>query len=125
MIALAAFLSLVTPQNMGGLVEAIELAENSSWSLPGGGLQFTRRTWEEETKLPYSFANKREVAKTIARQRLIKHALAFEAVGVQPTAYMLGCAWNKGFAGAMKLRREKQKCSYGERVQNLFEAYGK
>jgi hypothetical protein len=124
-IALAAFLGLVTPQNLGGVVEAIIMAENSPWSSPGGALQFTERTWREETSLPYSYAQKPEVAKTIARQRLVKHARALEALHIDATAYLLGSMWNRGFVGALALRKQHQKCPYGERVQNLFEAYTK
>ena len=125
MIALAAFLGIVTPTELPRVVDAIEMAENSPWESPGGALQFTERTWKEETDLPYFCAKNPMIAKVVAMRRLSKHCAALEAMKIEPTAYLLGCMWNKGFVGALRLRRLNQKCSYGERVENLFNAYTK
>lgn len=128
MIALAFFLGMVgtevTPRptsELGHLILAIEMAENTPWSHPGGGLQFTERTWREETRLPYSYAKQRNTAFAVAGTRLRRYAKRLEDQGIEPTAYLLGSIWNKGFTGALRLREKNQKCSYGERVHNLFE----
>ena len=125
MIMLAAILGFVSPTDMPRVVEAIEMAENTPWTHAGGGLQFTQRTWREETSMPYARAKDRETAKGIAVRRLNRHAHAFAALGIQPTAYLLGSAWNKGFKGALTLYYQKRKCEYGDRVQNLYVAYTK
>jgi|LakMenEpi03Aug12_release.lakeMendotaPanAssembly.Ray.scaffolds.fasta_scaffold191638_3 hypothetical protein len=122
MIALAVILGLVSPSEIDTVVQAIEMAENSPWNSPGGALQFKESTWKEETKLPYSYAQKPVIARKIARERLMKHAAALERLGIKPTAYLLGSAWNKGFTGALRLRKANQKCKYGERVHNIFES---
>lgn len=129
MIALAFFLGVAgmnanTPvrpvSELGNLVLAIEMAENTPWSHPGGGLQFTERTWREETRLPYSYAKQRNIAFAVAGERLRNYAKRLEDRGIEPTAYLLGSIWNKGFTGALRLHEKKQRCSYGERVHNLY-----
>lgn len=119
---LAMFVGLAGEPDTQKLITAIEQAENTPWSYPGGGLQFTANTWREETKLPYSHAKIRATAKAIAAQRIQRYARKLHAMGIEPTPYLMGSIWNKGFTGAMNLRRDKKKCKYGERVQNLFEA---
>jgi hypothetical protein len=128
MIALAFFLGMVGAEgglrptsDLGHLILAIEMAENTPWSHPGGGLQFTERTWREETRLPYSYAKQRGAAYAVAGTRLRQYAKRLEDKGIEPTAYLLGSIWNKGFTGALRLREKNQKCPYGERVHNLFE----
>lgn len=122
MAVLAMFVGLAGDANTQKLIVALEQAENTPWSAPGGGLQFTASTWREETKLPYSHAKIKPTAKAIAAQRIQRYARKLHAMGIEPTPYLMGSIWNKGFTGAMQLRREKKKCKYGERVQNLFEA---
>lgn len=119
---IAMFVGLAGEPDTQKLVTAIEQAENTAWSHPGGGLQFTLRTWREETRLPYSDAKIPATARAIAVQRLQRYARKLHTMGIEPTPYLMGSIWNKGFTGAMSLRREKKKCRYGERVQNLFEA---
>jgi len=119
---LAMFVGLAGEADTQKLITAIEQAENTSWSAPGGGLQFTASTWREETKLPYSHAKIKSTARAIAAQRIQRYARKLHAMGIEPTPYLMGSIWNKGFTGAMQLRREKKKCKYGERVQNLFNA---
>lgn len=119
---LAMFVGLAGEADTQKLITAIEQAENTPWSAPGGGLQFTAATWREETKLPYSHAKIKSTARAIAAQRIERYARKLHAMGIEPTPYLMGSIWNKGYAGAMKLRREKKRCKYGERVQNLFEA---
>jgi len=119
-MALLLFIGLAGEPNVQVLVDAIEMAENTPWSYPGGGLQFTTVAWREETKLPYSSANRKHIAQRLAAQRLERHARQLHALGIEPTPYLLGSIWNKGFNGALRLRREGVKCNYGERVENLF-----
>lgn len=107
------------------LVKAIEMVENTPWSHPGGGLQFTAQTWREETKEEYAKANNRQFAREIAAQRLTKLIRRVRALGIEPTPYLLGSMWNKGFTGALRLKNENRHDDYGKRVQNCFEAYTK
>ena len=118
--AILMFIGIASEPNLERLVAAIEMAENTAWSHPGGGLQFTTVAWREETKLAYRYANVRETARQMAVQRLERQARQLHALGIEPTPYLLGSIWNKGFTGALRLRREGKNCNYGERVENLF-----
>jgi hypothetical protein len=120
MIAIILFLGLAGEPNLKVLVEAIEHAENTPWSYPGGGLQFTAAAWGEETKLPYRYAKEKPHAKAIAVQRLERYARQLRARGIQPTPRLLGTVWNKGYTGALRIHRDGTHCEYGERVENLF-----
>lgn len=120
MITLLMFIGLAGEPDLRRLVEAIEMAENTSWDAKGGGLQFTEAAWREETKLPYRYANQKHHAKLIAVQRLERYARKLHALGIEPTPRLLGMVWNKGFTGALRLHREGHKCDYGQRVENLF-----
>lgn len=120
MMALMMFIGLAGEPNLKILVQSIEMVENTPWTYPGGGLQFTTAAWREETKLPYSDANQKPIARQMAMQRLERQARHLRALDIEPTPYLLGSIWNKGFTGALRLRRSGKKCSYGERVENLF-----
>lgn len=120
MIALLLFVGLASEPDLARLVNAIEMVENTAWTYPGGGLQFTVAAWQEETKMPYHYAKNKHYAKLYAAQRLERYARKLHVLGIQPTPCLLGSIWNRGFTGAMRLYREGQKCSYGERVENLF-----
>lgn len=125
MIALIMFIGMAGEPNLQQLVNAIEMAENTPWTYPGGGLQFTTVAWKEETKLPYRYANTKDTARQMAVQRIERQARQLKALGIEPTPYLLGSIWNKGFTGALRLRREGVRCNYGERVENLFYDLGK
>lgn len=118
--AIIMFVGVASEPNLERLVAAIEMAENTPWNYPGGGLQFTTVAWREETKLPYQYANQKYTARQMAVQRLERQARQLHALGIEPTPYLLGSIWNKGFTGALRLRREGKNCNYGERVENLF-----
>lgn len=120
MIAVVMFIGLMGEPDLQRLVEAIEMAENTPWNYPGGALQFTTAAWQEETKLPYRYANQRYYARLYARQRLERQARQLHALGIEPTPALMGTVWNKGFNGALKLHRAGTTCNYGERVENLF-----
>lgn len=119
-MALIMFIGLAGEPDLERLVLAIEMAENTAWTAPGGGLQFTERAWREETSLPYRYANQKYYAKLYARQRLERYARKLHALGIEPTPGLMGSVWNRGFTGAVRLYREGQKCGYGNRVNNLF-----
>jgi hypothetical protein len=114
------FIGLAGEPDMRLLVQAIEMAENTPWSHPGGGLQFTATAWGEETKLPYRYANQRYYARLYAGQRLERYARRLHAMGIEPTPRLLGVVWNKGFNGALRIHRTLESCDYGDRVENLF-----
>lgn len=119
-MALLLFIGLAGEPDLRVLVNAIEMAENTSWHAPGGGLQFTTAAWGEETKLPYRYANQRYYARLYAVQRLERYARQLHAMGIKPTPQLLGTVWNKGFTGALRIHRSGEICNYGERVENLF-----
>lgn len=117
---LATLVLLAGSPDMDKLVRSIETVENSSWDSAGGGLQFTKAAWAEETKLEYEKAKNRTVARRIAAQRLGKMAHRLEALGIPVTVRLLGSVWNKGFHGALELRRRGEPCDFGQRVENVF-----
>lgn len=119
MILTLMFGLLGTP-DLERIVKAIEVVEASPWTSPGGGLQFTTAAWKEMTKLPYDHAKRREVARPIAEERLARDARRLQALGIEPTPYLLGSIWNKGFNGALALKRQRKKDSYAQRVENVF-----
>lgn len=107
------------------LIHAIEAVENTPWTAPGGGLQFTPATWAEETRKEFSFASSRKHAREVAAARLSRFANRLKALGITPTPALMGSIWNKGFHGALSMRRDAIPDDYGERVSNYFYAYTK
>jgi hypothetical protein len=121
----AMIIALVGSPDINRVVQSIEAVENTPWTAPGGGLQFKRETWSEETDLPYERARSRELARNIAAVRISKYVHKLNALGITPTPYLLGSIWNKGWTGALRMRREKMPDDYAERVNNYFHAYTK
>lgn len=122
---LALMFGLLGTPDLDRVVKAIEMVEASPWNSPGGGLQFTRAAWREMTTKPYEEAQNRVVARAIAESRLSRDVRRLQALKIEPTPYLLGSIWNKGFNGALALRRSKRKDEYGERVETMFHAYTK
>ena len=102
---------------------AIEAVEHSAWTLPGGGLQWKESTWREETKESFTKANSREFSRQIAAQRLTKFVRKLHALDIPATPELLGSIWNRGWSGALAMRRQKGFCDYGRRVQNFHDFY--
>lgn len=117
---LAMMFTLLGSPDLEKLVRAIEVVEASPWTSQGGGLQFTTAAWREMTSLPYDWAKRRHVARSLAAERLARDARRLRALGIEPTPYLLGMIWNKGFNGALRLQREGVKVPYAERVDNVF-----
>lgn len=105
------------------LVRAIEAVENSRWDLPGGGLQWTKATWSEETKEDYKKSQVRVFSRNLAAQRIEKFIRKLQALGIPPTPYTLALLWNRGWTGGLIRRREPTKDDYAQRVENYFYAY--
>lgn len=102
------------------LVKAIEGAENTPWHFPGGGLQWTKVAWYEETNYDYTYANYRGISRQLAAQRITKFVRRLHALEIPATPYLLGSMWNHGFNGALRMRRQKQHDDFGQRVENLY-----
>lgn len=111
---------LIGSPDVEKLVRAIEIVESSPWDSQGGGLQFTAAAWREMTNMPYEWSKRRHVARPIAAERLARDARRLKSLGIEPTPYLMGLVWNKGFNGALRLQREGKKVSYAERVENVF-----
>lgn len=102
------------------LVKSIEQAENTPWHFDGGGLQWTKVAWYEETNYDYTYAKYSGISRQLAAQRITKFVRRLRALEIPATPYLLGSMWNHGFNGALKLRRLKVRDDYGQRVENLY-----
>ena len=116
-------LALNGAPDIDNVVRAIEAVENSAWTLPGGGLQWKESTWREETRESFTKANSREFSRQLAAQRLTKFVRKLRALDIPATPELLGCMWNRGWTGALAMRRQKEVCTYGQRVKNYHDFY--
>ena len=123
MIFAMIILALNGAPDIDKVVLAIEAVEHSAWTLPGGGLQWKESTWREETKESFTKANSREFSRQIAAQRLTKFVRKLHALDIPATPELLGSIWNRGWSGALMMRRQKGFCDYGRRVQNFHDFY--
>lgn len=123
MIFAMIILALNGAPDIDKVVLAIEAVEHSAWTLPGGGLQWKESTWREETKESFTKANSREFSRQIAAQRLTKFVRKLHALDIPATPELLGSIWNRGWSGALAMRRQKGFCDYGRRVQNFHDFY--
>ena len=108
--------------NQDKLISALYEMENGGhgWNIQGGGLQWTRVAWKEETSLPYELAMHPPTAIMLAKQRLAKHAARFAHKGITPTPYLLASAWHHGWDGAYDLYSKHILDDYGDRARNLY-----
>ena len=123
MILAMIILALNGAPDIDKVVLAIEAVEHSAWTLPGGGLQWKESTWREETKESFNKANSREFSRQLAAQRLTKFVRKLHARDIPATPELLGSIWNRGWSGALMMRRQKQFCDYGQRVKNYHDFY--
>jgi hypothetical protein len=123
MIGLALILGFAGNPDVPRLVRAIEAVENSSWASAGGGLQWSKAAWSEETKEEFNKAANRTFSRELAEQRLTKFIRRLHVLGIQPTPYLLALMWNRGWSGALARRKNPDRDDYGQRVENYFIAY--
>jgi hypothetical protein len=123
MILAMIILALNGAPDIDKVVLAIEAVEHSAWTLPGGGLQWKESTWREETRESFTLANSREFSRQLAAQRLTKFVRKLHALDIPATPELLGSIWNRGWTGALMMRRHKEVCDYGQRVRNYHDFY--
>lgn len=101
------------------LIRAIAAVEGNAWDSPGGGLQYTKATWYDYTRMPYREAQKPGPSTTVAI-RIIEDAVSrLQARGMKATVYLLALRWRYGFAGMIQRLTTKDN-DYASRVQNLY-----
>lgn len=101
------------------LLRAIAAVEGNAWNRPGGGLQFTKRTWYDYTAIPYEKAKQTHTATTVAL-RILEDAMSrLTKAGAEPTVYLLALRWRYGYAGMIQ-RKHTTDNDYAVRVQNLY-----
>jgi hypothetical protein len=123
MIGLAIILGFVGNPDVPRLVRAIEAVENSSWTSTGGGLQWSKATWSEETKEDFKKATDPKFSRELAEQRLNKFIRRLHVLDIRPTPYLLALMWNRGWSGALVRRKNSDRDDYAQRVENYFIAY--
>lgn len=121
--ALLLILGIAGDPNVPRLVRAIEAVENSPWDSPGGGLQWTKATWHEETKADYRKSQARTFSRNLAARRIEKLIRRLKALDIPPTPYTLALMWNRGWNGGLIRRKNPVKDDYAQRVENYFYAY--
>lgn len=101
------------------LIRAIAAVEGQAWDSPGGGLQYTKATWYDYTKMPYQKAKDKAAATTVAL-RILEDAMSrLTKAGAEPTVYLLALRWRYGYAGMIQ-RKHTTDNDYAVRVQNLY-----
>lgn len=93
---------------------------NGGWDQPGGAFQFTLRSWQEQTGLPYTLARHRETAMNIARKRLQVAIATARRFNVEPTPILLIGSWRHGLAGAMRKLKTGKPSPYMRNGLNLY-----
>jgi len=100
------------------LIDCIGMVEGNPWSRPGGLYGFTKATWSDYSDYPYSWSQKPEIARKIARRAISDSIERLTSAGIQPTPYLIAVRWRWGYAGMMK--RMNTQDDYGQRVTNLY-----
>lgn len=86
-----------------------------------GPYQFRASTWKDYSKLPFSYAVKREHADEVAVRHYewIKQGLI--NAGIDPSPYNIALVWNSGLGAVTSGRIPKSTYRYAEQVHNLVE----
>jgi hypothetical protein len=121
--ALIFLLGIAGNPDVPRLVRAIEAVENSPWPSEGGGLQWTRAAWFEETREGFYRANQHVFSRNLAAQRLERFIRKLQAMQIPATPYNLALLWNRGWTGGLIRRRNSVRDDYAQRVENYFHAY--
>ena len=100
------------------LIDCIGMVEGNPWSRPGGLYGFTRATWSDYSGYPYSWSQKPDIARKIARRAISDSIQRLTSAGIQPTPYLIAVRWRWGYEGMMK--RMNTQDDYGQRVTNLY-----
>lgn len=90
------------------------------WQQPGGALQFTLQSWTEQTNLPYLLAQKEDVARRIAHQRLRGAIETCNRLHIQVTPMLILGSWHHGLSGSMSRVKRGKISDYMTRATNLY-----
>lgn len=104
-------------QRLIGVLEQIEGGSNLK---PGGSLCWTRAAWQEETHLPFHFAQQPAASHLFAYKRLIRLASILRKEGISVTPYSLACLWRHGLTGTLTLFSAGMASDYGMRAAALY-----
>ncbi len=106
-------------------LEAIHQVENPrNVERPGpagelGAYQFSRRTWSQHTKRPFSDALDRRWSDMVAA---LHHDWLCERLarnGLEPSVYNVALAWNAGLSATVRGRAPQRSHDYAVRVGNI------
>lgn len=100
------------------LIDCIGMVEGNPWTRPGGLYGFTKGTWNDYSGYPYSWSQKPDIARKIARRAISDSIQRMTNAGIQPTPYLIAVRWRWGHQGMMK--RMNTQDDYGQRVTNLY-----
>ena len=100
------------------LIDCIGMVEGNPWTRPGGLYGFTKATWNDYSGYPYSWSQKPDIARKIARRAISDSIQRMTNAGIQPTPYLIAVRWRWGHQGMMK--RMNTQDDYGQRVTNLY-----
>jgi hypothetical protein len=100
------------------LIDCIGMVEGNPWTRPGGLYGFTKATWNDYSGYPYSWSQKPDIARKIARRAIADSIQRMTNAGIQPTPYLIAVRWRWGHQGMMK--RMNTQDDYGQRVTNLY-----
>lgn len=100
------------------LIDCIGMVEGNPWTRPGGLYGFTKATWSDFSGYPYSWSQKPDVARKIARRAIYDSIQRLTSAGIEPTPYLIAVRWRWGHQGMIK--RMNNHDDYGQRVSNLY-----
>lgn len=86
-----------------------------------GKYQFTRKTWESLTSIPFHEAEDDHVSNEVANFYLNKLRYQMIERHINPSVYLMALAWHAGINGAvLKTFQPTEAKSYAVRVENLY-----
>ncbi len=110
------------PIDLMRLMFCIEEKEQGSWDHHGGKACWTADAWFETCRLPFYYSESPTSSRANGVLRLAWFVTRFVEKGVNPTPYLLACAWNKGFDWTIRHFRlpAENRLPYGVHVTNLY-----
>lgn len=110
--------------NRVGLLGAIKLVENTpvlGANGEHGPYQFTRATWRQHSKQPFSVAKGTSGKERAEQARVaLAHVHWIEANIADPTVYRMALAWNAGVTAVNTNRLQQRHWDYAQRVVNVY-----
>lgn len=104
--------------DMARLLACIRMIEGHLWTDPGGAYGIQTQTWRQHTRLPYSYASRKEHADWVAGMHFAWLARSLSADGYSITPYTLAGCWRWGLEGFKA--RYRTGVEYAVRAQQLY-----